>query len=71
MCRVMTGLGVWDGKETGNEMEAGIHSALGLVSSSGEIKPLPLILREGTVVACVKKHGLQVSEVSALFFSSM
>ena len=28
-------------------------------------------IREGTVVACVKKHGLQVSEVSALFFSSM
>ena len=28
-------------------------------------------LREGTVVACVKKHGLQVSEASALFFRSM
>ena len=25
-------------------------------------------VREGTVVACVKKHGLQVSEASALFF---
>ena len=31
----------------------------------------PLNRIEGTVVACVKKHGLQVSEVSALFFSSM
>ena len=31
------------------------------------IKPLiALNLREGTVVACVKKHGLQVSEVSNL-----
>ena len=53
------------------ELLLGLLDVSSILSRGGGWKRKVIKKREGTVVACVKKHGLQVSEASALFFSSM